>query len=73
MKEELTAREKEVMQFIERFKTVNQYSPTVREIAAGIHTSSTPHVRTMLEHLEELGYITKTKSPRTIVVKKFVS
>lgn len=73
MREDLTEREKETLTFIIEFKKTNGYSPTVREIANGINTKSTTHVRTMLAHLEDLGYISeKPKSPRTINVLKFI-
>ena len=69
----MTEREKDMMQYIINFKKTNGFSPTIREIAKGINTKSIPHVKDMLEHLVELGYITiKHKSPRTIVVKKFL-
>ena len=70
----LTEREKDVLQFIIEFKKTNGYSPTVREIAHGINTSSITHVSEMLLDLEEKGYLTtKKKSPRTINVIKFIS
>ena len=69
----MTIREKEVLQYVIEFKKVNGFSPTVREIAKGINTKSTDHVRNMLFHLMDLGYISmREKSPRTIVVKKFI-
>lgn len=70
----MTEREKDVLDYIIKFKQTNGYSPTVREIARGINTSSIPHVSEMLADLEEQGYITtKRKSPRTINVLKFIS
>ena len=69
----MTEREKETLQFIIEFKKTNGFSPTVREIASGINTHSTDHVRIMLANLSEQGYITmRPNSPRTIVVKKFL-
>ena len=68
----ITEREKEVLDYIIKFKQVNGYSPTNREIARGINTKSLYHVNTMLEHLKDKGYINyKAKSPRTIKVLKF--
>lgn len=66
--------EKTVLQFIIQFKQVNGFSPTVREIARGINTKNIKYVHEVLGRLEDNGYIkTKEKSPRTIVVKKFIS
>lgn len=69
----MTVREKEVLEFVIQFKQTNGFSPTVREIANGINTKSTDHVRNMLQDLMDKGYINmREKSPRTIVVKKFI-
>ena len=66
--------EKTVLQFIIQFKQVNGFSPTVREIAKGINTKNIKYVHEVLGRLEDSGYIkSKEKSPRTIVVKKFIS
>ena len=68
----MTVKEKEVLQYIVLFKTVNHYPPTIREIADGIHTASLPSVKEILERLREQGIITyHDKKPRTIVVKQF--
>ena len=65
-------RQKDVLEFIIKFKQVNGYSPTIREIAKGINTKSIKHVQTMLEELQELGYIKYVHGKqRTIVVLKF--
>lgn len=70
---QITEREKDVLRYIIRFKEVNGYSPTTREIASGINTSSLYHVTNMLFDLKEKGYITfKEKAPRTIRVIKFL-
>lgn len=69
---EITAREKELLNYVIKFKQVNGYSPTIREIAKGINTNSINHIKEMLEHLKQCGYISyKEKSPRTIVVLRF--
>lgn len=69
----LTDREKDILKYIIRFKEVNGYSPTVREIARGTY-SSVARVHDTLERLQELGYLQfKSKSPRTINVLKFIS
>ena len=65
-------RQKDVLEFIIKFKQVNGYSPTIREIAKGINTHSLNHVQTMLAELQELGYIKYVHGKqRTIVVLKF--
>lgn len=69
----MTEREKDTLKFIIDFKKTNGFSPTIKEIAKGINTSSTPHVRNMIAHLVDEGYITvKEHKQRTIVVKKFI-
>ena len=68
----LTIREHEVLDFIKEFKKVNGYSPTVKEIANGVNTKSTTHIRDILADLKTQGYITyKEHKARTIVVLKF--
>ena len=70
---ELTKKQTEVLLYITRFREVNGYSPSVREIASGTYTGSTP-IHTILEELKDKGYITyKPRQPRTIRVMKFVS
>lgn len=72
MNDRLTPREKDVLEYIITFKTVNGYSPNLREIAKGVNTNSFSHVQEMLEDLREKGYITyKKKQSRTINVLKF--
>lgn len=71
--EKLTERETEVLQYIIRFKEVNGYSPTVREIAQGCYRSRTT-IQPILERLQDKGYISKKeKAQRTIRVLKFIS
>lgn len=73
MKDELTPRERETLDYIITFKKVNGYSPTLREIAYGINTHSIPHISQMLNSLSDKGFITfKEKTPRTIRVIKFI-
>ena len=69
----MTVREKEVLEYIIEFKKVNGFSPTFREIAKGINTKSITHIKDMIDSLSDKGYLSvKEKSPRTIVVKKFI-
>lgn len=68
----MTATEESLYQFIIRFKEVNGFSPSYREMSNGLNTKSFSHIRTMLEHLEDEGYISmKQGKARTIRVLKF--
>lgn len=68
----MTPKEKDVFNYIIEFKKINSFSPTIREIADGVNTKSTTHVKEILERLRERGYIKFIdKKPRTIVVLKF--
>ena len=70
----LTPRQEDVLKFIIEFKKTNGFSPTFREIQKGVCMTSKEYLKHCLEDLENGGYITmKPKSPRTIVVKKFIS
>ena len=72
MLDRLTPREKDVLSYIIQFKTVNGYSPNLREIAKGVNTNSFSHVQDMLEDLKDKGYISyKERQSRTINVLKF--
>lgn len=68
----MTEKEKEVLDYIVNFKQVNGYSPSILEIAKGVNTKSTPHIREMLADLREKGFITyKDNKSRTICVLRF--
>ena len=68
----MSPRQQDVLQFIIKFKQTNGYSPTIREIAKGINTSSINHVYSMIDDLQDKGYIRFTHGKqRTIVVLKF--
>ena len=72
MLDRLTPREKDVLSYIIQFKTVNGYSPNLREIGKGVNTNSFSHVQEMLEDLKDKGYISyKKRQSRTINVLKF--
>lgn len=69
---DLTKKQKEVLQYIIRFKEVNQYPPTIREIQQGVYNGSFQTISDILVELREKGYITyKDKCPRTIKVIRF--
>ena len=68
----MKSNQKLVYDYILNFKTVNGYSPTVREIARGLNTKSKTWVSEILQELKSIGYITyKDNTPRTIVILKF--
>lgn len=68
----MRARQEDVLKYIIKFKEVNGFSPTVREIAKGLNTKSIYHVQTMIEELQDMGYIKyQHGKQRTIVVLKF--
>ena len=70
---DLTKKQREVLEYITRFKEVNGYSPSVREIANGTYQSNTP-IHTIMEELKDKGYIDyKPRQPRTIRVIKFIA
>lgn len=70
----ITEREKDLLNYVIRFKEVNGYSPTIREIAKGINTNSLNHVKDMMYDLQDKGYLTfKPNSPRTIRILKFIA
>ena len=67
----MTAKEIDIYNYIVFFKTVNGYSPTVREIADGVNTKSIPHIYSCIEHLADKGILCyNSKKPRTIVILK---
>ena len=69
----MTNREQDILEYIIEFKKVNGYSPTAKEIMEGVNTKSVNYVSHALDHLMDEGYISmKPRSPRTIVVKKFI-
>ena len=73
MNEKITEKEKEILKYIIQFKSVNGYSPSVREIAQGVNTKSLNHVYSALEDLRVKEYITfKEKKTRTINVLQFL-
>lgn len=59
MSKELTARQKEVYEFIRECITSNGLPPTIREVGAKFGMSSTNAVRDVLNALERKGFITR--------------
>ena len=64
----LTIREREILNYIIDFKTVNGFAPTISEIACGLIMSRS-FVRSALYRLEEKGFIRyKPEKMRSIVI-----
>jgi repressor LexA len=61
MKQELTNRQKQVLDFIEKHIHKFGNSPTIREIGRNLSITSTNGVRTHLEALIKKGYLKKTE------------
>ncbi len=69
---DLSGKKKEIYQFIIEYMTENQYSPTVREIGAGVGLRSTSSVYGHMCKLKELGLIDyNPEQPRTIKIKGY--
>lgn len=70
MNKDLTPRQNDLLDFIIRFKQVNGYSPTTREMRLGINTKSKSHIEQMLDTLEDKNYIKiKHRKGATNVIK----
>lgn len=73
---DITKREQDLLTFIIKFKQVNGYTPTVREMCKGICMGSRSTAISMLNHLEERGYIEfkkrRERQPYIIKVCKFL-
>ena len=68
-KEALTAKQKEILQFIKANILERGFPPSVREICKAVDLRSTSSVHSHLEALEAKGYIKKDPTkPRTIEV-----
>lgn len=61
MKQTLTSRQRQILEFIERHFQKFGHTPTIREIGKNFKISSTNGVRTHLEALVKKGYIKKTE------------
>lgn len=70
--EGLTARERDIYDYIKEYKQVNGYSPSWEEIAKGVNTSKS-FVSTVLGNLEDKGIIMcNPKKYRSIRILKFI-
>ena len=69
----MTYKQRMVYDYIVRFKEVNGYSPSIREIANGCNTKSLHYIKEILETLQDDGIISYLENkPRTIRVLKFL-
>ncbi|HHY05304.1 MAG TPA: transcriptional repressor LexA [Thermoanaerobacterales bacterium] len=69
MYEDLTPRQKQILDFIECYITENGYPPSVREIGAATKLKSTSTVHAYLTQLEKKGYLNRNpQTPRAIEV-----
>ena len=59
--EKLTTRQAKVLREIKKYIAKNGFPPTVRELCATTNLTSTATIHVHLDHLEEKGYIKKTK------------
>lgn len=57
MKNELTKRQQEVLNFIKKYTADHGFPPTIREICVGVGLSSTATVFVHIKNLEKNGYI----------------
>ena len=62
----LTRRQKETLEFLERFVSANGYPPTVRQICAELGLSSTQTAYAHLCKLDQKGYVHLSHAHRTI-------
>lgn len=63
----LTLREREILNYIIDFKTVNGFAPTISEIANALITSRS-FVRSALYNLEDKGFIRYNPNKRRTIV-----
>jgi len=67
----MTPRQKDTLDFIVGFQVDRGYSPTFKEIAEGIGVKSTGRIQTLVNALQDRGYITtRAGGRRTIEVLK---
>lgn len=67
MNENITSRQKQILDYISKFFDENGYPPSVREICAATKLKSTATVHAHLVNLEKKGYISRDpQKPRTI-------
>lgn len=57
--ENLTKRQKEILDFIQKYLAIHDYAPSYREIAENFHLGSVATVADHLENLKTKGFLTK--------------
>ncbi len=63
----LTRRQADVLKFIKKYSAEHGFPPTIREICAGVHLSSTATVFVHIKNLEKNGYLRSSNNKfRTI-------
>ena len=62
MTNKVTKRQKAILQFIHQFDLTYGFAPSIREIGEAVDISSTSVVRSNIETLVSLEYLTKTPS-----------
>ena len=71
-KNELTARQEQILEFIISYSVKKGFSPSVREIMAHVRLNSESSVQFDLDKLQEKGYIRREKRrPRAIEILEF--
>ena len=56
----LTKKQKRLMEFLQDFQNNHEYSPSYREIAAGLGLRSVASVAEHIDHLVQLGFLRKS-------------
>ena len=74
MYEDLTARQKQILDYIHNFFRERGYPPSVREICAATNLKSTATVHGYLVQLEKKGYIKRDpQKPRAIEIMNVIA
>jgi repressor LexA len=69
MKNDLTERQREILNFIQEFSSFNGYAPTYREIAKQFNIASTFGVKRHIDALAKKGFLNfETNSSRTLTL-----
>ena len=55
-----------ILEFIKKFISDNEYSPSVKEISDGLNMNSTGTTQTHLDELERLGFIKRPHGAKSI-------
>lgn len=72
MKKQLTERQEEILKFIQQYRDLSGFPPTLREIAKNFDMASTFGVKRHLDALEKKGYLNiESNASRGISLQKF--